>query len=361
MARHDPDRYWVQIKTPSYPAVRRLTRRLQPLAGGHTLCGPVTEAVWQVRPTTELLVLSDEELRIDGEVLHAELNHLPTHAYCALVAGSPEFSQYGHLGPLYDLVRRPAGTWTVTSFTALLEETVRAGRTGDREPRLVVPPRTYAAEWWPGETYLGLTPRGHWMLALTFRASYRPAGRTRVKVAVGLDLGLDPLTVAYDRTGESRIFPPTSLEHLRSLGRVTLSAPARRLLHHLVYASGRQDAERVIGFLNCTASHVYAERLTHRGMSPGFVHTARERAVHDHHFSHLSQLLHTSGVVFRRVPAAYTSVTCARCLERDGVEVRGRREGRRFSCPRCRRTVHADVNAGHNVLLRGLRLPPLHR
>lgn len=353
MARQDADLYWVQIKTPSYPTVHLLTRQLPPLAQGKPLCGPRMEAVWEVHSKTEIDVLSDEHLCIDGQLLHAELNHLPTHAYRALVEAAPKFTQYGDLDALYEIVRQPGRD--PSQFVHLLEATVRAGRVENRVPRSVVVPQTYFAEWQPRATYLGRTSQAHWFLALSFRTWYRPAVPSPTKVKVGLDLGLAPMTTAYDSSGNIRTFHPTSLEHLRALGGVALSAPARRLLHDLVYSSGRQDAERIVAFLNVSASHVFAETLRQQGMNRDFVHTARALAIHDHHYSHMRQMFNTSGVFFARVPSAYTSVICAACLEREGVEVRGHRKGGRFFCPRCRQSYPDHGNAGHNLLIRGVR------
>ncbi|HQC33240.1 MAG TPA: transposase [Methanoculleus sp.] len=67
----------------------------------------------------------------------------------------------------------------------------------------------------------------------------------------------------------------------------------------------------------------------------------------DGSFFHLQNLLmvraHDAGVVIALVDPALTSRCCSRCGEQ------GIRRGKRFTCPRCGYTDHADVNAAFNI------------
>lgn len=197
------------------------------------------------------------------------------------------------------------------------------------------------------------------MLGLSYAVSYRPPPSMVRRVAVGLDLGIDPLTVAYTDADDTVTFRPTSLGHLRQLPK--LSPDAQVLLEDLVYASGRADAERIIAWLNYHAHTVYAEHLQHRGMSANWIHRGRDLAIHDHHYSALSQYLNASGVEFRRVAAHHTSTICAHCWARRGQVIHGVRSGSGFRCAACGCACDAHTNAAHNVLLRGQQLPPRRR
>lgn len=67
----------------------------------------------------------------------------------------------------------------------------------------------------------------------------------------------------------------------------------------------------------------------------------------DGSFYHLQNLIegraHDAGVPIAFVDPALTSRRCSRCGER------GARKGKRFLCPHCRYTVHADANAAFNI------------
>ena len=357
MSRTDPDLHWLQIDRSSYLAVATLidSGTLQPYAG--LLYGPKGAASWQI-PADSLQVLSDGQIELAGQDVYASVSRLPAHVYRALVAGSPAFTQYPGIDDLYHALRS-AGPQHAVSFTADLEMVAHSERVADPVPRLVSCPTTYSAQWVPHRSFVRLSQSGDYFLGLSFRAHYRPGPHQRPRTEIGLDLGLDPLTVAYTADGRVITFELTDLSVLDRLP--GLSSPASKLLEQLIYAAGRADAQRVIAYLNVHAHAVYAERLTHRGMSQNFVHRGRAHAVHDHHFSSLSQYLNTSRIEFRRVDPAYTSRICAQCLERTGQEIPGHRQGRTFTCSACHRVYDAHVNAAHNVLLRGQRLPPRYQ
>ena len=360
MSRHDPDRHWIQIHSSSYPDVLHIACHDHAHPTNQFLHGPDGVETWQLNPNTEVDVISDEHLRVAGRTLTAQLNHLPTPAYRALVDASGNFRQYdgAALNTLECMMRQPIADWDPAVFGRLLEETLRAGRQLDRQPRLVVAPTTYTAQWEPREIYLRRTPKGHWLLSLTFHSQFHPQPGAPTRVRIGLDLGRDPLTVAYTSVGGKRTFPATALNNFDPAQLQVDPSEAARLLRHLRYAAGRRDAEGIIAYLNHYASTVFAEKLTHSAMNRGFVSCARNLAIHDHHFSTLSQYLNTSRVPFHRVDSRYTSQTCAHCRVHTGGPVLGTREGATFRCPHCRGTYNAHENAARNILLLGDRVHP---
>lgn len=346
-----PDRYWLQVSRAAYPLVEPLLR--QAVRVSLELRGPTGIDTYLLDPRLDVTALADDALAVGHTVLSAQLNHLPTHAYRGLVGQSPGFQQYPDLPGLYTQVRG-GQPLDALAFTRRLEEIVAAGRQIMPEPCLVVTPSTFRAQWWPHETYLRRSVKGDWFICLTFEALYVPSGVQRPRAPIGLDLGLNPLTVAFSTEADVRTFTPTSLGHLRVLSSgPPLSAPAAQLLRDLTYASGRQDAERVIAYLIHCASRVHAEVIRLQDMSPGFVFPARDRAVSDHHFSSLSQYLYAAHIPFQRVSSGYTSRLCPMCRERFGRRVEGRRNGHRFQCLECGATGNAHVIAAHNILLRG--------
>lgn len=357
MARNDPDLYWLQVHRSSYTALQTLitASTLQPYTG--LLHGPKDEGTWQV-PANSVEVISDEQVKLHDHGVRASISRLPTHAYRALIAGSPTFTQYHGIEALYHALRTAVPN-DAAAFAAELETVAHSERAADSAPRLVACPTTYSAQWLPHRTFARMSQTGDYFLGLSFLTYYRPGVRRAQRTEVGLDLGLFPLTVAYTAQGAVSTFELTALPVLATLPR--LSAPADGLLEHMVYAAGRADAERIIAYLNCHAHTVYAEHLTHRGMSDRFVHRGRAHAVHDHHFSYLSQYLNTSRVDFRRVTPAFTSQICAQCLVTTGRTRLGNRQGSTLTCLACDSVYDAHVNAAHNVLLRGQRLPPRYQ
>ena len=348
-----PEHNWIQIHKRSYAVLSALVHSGLALRNYSELCGVDNAGTWRITAQADLTILSDESLSIAGRVVYARPGRLPAHAYRALVAGSPSFTQYGGLDNLYQDVRQPQEGFTPAAFKRQLEDSVRAGRRPDQQPRLVVTPTTYAARWRPDKVYLRLHENGNWFLALVFDVQHRPGKRHAVPVPVGLDLGSRPLTVAYTGAGESRTFNASDLTHLRSVTRSDLTQEARRLLATLAYASGREDTQAVVAYLNWRASRVYAEHINLHGMHPGYVQRARATAIHDHHFSHLPQFMFAADHRFKRVPSHYTSRRCSSCYEKDGVTVYGDRQGDFLTCHRCHRTYNSHQVAAHNVYLEG--------
>lgn len=351
--RNQPDRQTFQIGSASYPNIAALiangTLVVHPRPERETddpLKGIRAQTTYTLRAGVTFEVLNDEMCRVEDTVLQAQLSHLPTPAYRALVNASPAFEQYDGLDPLLQQLRD--GSLAGQSLQDTLESTVAAGRTPNCVPSLVVLPRSFSATWLPEEIYLFQTASGHWFLSLSFRTTFRRCSRALRPAAIGLDLGLDPVTVTSD--GQTDLFySPTPLPVVRPQD---LSPAAWHLYQQLVYASGRLDAEAVIGGLVHGARVVFAERLTHRGMTPRFVHGGRDQAIHDYHFSWLPQYLNAARIPFQRVDPAGTSITCHCCQTVDRHNRVG--TGARFNCRKCGYQGNAHGNAARNVQRLGL-------
>lgn len=354
MARHDLDLYWVRVSKFTYPSLTQFVATRQAQMTTVTLPGLKGVATWRVTAGITVDAVTDTHLHLGDTVIEAQLDHLPTHAYRSLVSASPAFHQYPELESLYRLFENPASG--PREFLAALEDTAASNRQPSTTPQLVLRPQTFTATWVPEQTFLRKIDNGHFFAGLSFSTDYRPGVQALHKVDVGLDLGMSPLTVAYTSAGEDKEFLPTDLAHIRSLcNHHRLSRKAQQLLEQLLYACGRYDTERVIRWLAYHARFVAAEELNHRGMSNAFVINGRKVAIHDHHFSSLSQYLNTAQIEFMRVDPAGTSQHCGECLESADLWVAGHRDGAQFRCFRCGWQGSAHVNAAHVILLLGVR------
>ena len=258
------------------------------------------------------------------------------------------FRQYVGLPELLAAARTPDRT--PAQVRRLIDAAVQQGRQPG-QPGLYVPSQQFQSEWLADEILVHRTET-ELFLSLAFRTSFQRLSRARVTTRVGLDLGLDPLSVAAHEDGTVHTFQPTALAIPAPH---SLTPEGRQLLNQLLYASGRQDAEQVLAYLTHRAHHVYAERLTHRAMSRRFVYRARDRAIHDFHFSWLSQFLNIAGIGFTRVDPAGTSTTCPQpdCRHRHADN----RRGRAFLCRACGYRGDAHSVAAHNVLTWGIGRP----
>lgn len=350
MGRFDPDRYWVQIDKSSYPAVQQLIAEGAFLPTSQRLSGQGGPR-WQMGKKLQVKVLSDVELKIGATRIYARLNHLPTHAYRSLVAASPWFTQYPELDDLSTALH--AGLQGEEARQRL-ETVAAAGRQPDPVPRMVIQPQTYFASWRSQEIYIARNGN-HWFLCLNFDVTYRKPQLPEVpRVDIGVDLGLKQLSVLYADDGRVSRFLAPDLSHLSTL---VLSQQAQEILDHVIYASGRQEAEKVVACLNRHASRVFVERLTHNRVTQDFIHRGRSQALHDHHFSSLSQYLYAAGTPMKRIDPAMTSQTCGPCLAL-GIRSYGTLRDRTFTCSHCGRTHDRDVNAAQVILLRGQKAYP---
>lgn len=353
--RDEPCRYTVQVARPSYPVLRAAHHGglLIPLVrpareADDSIKGVTSRATYTLHSDAALEIVHDQEIRLAGRAVRAAVSHLPSWAYSALVRASSGFQQYSGLDDLLAGMRDP--TSSPSDIARRLERAVREGRRPDGTPRLVGDPvaallPTLDGTWRSAETLLHLTAAGHWFLTLVFSPPAVSRAQPRDGTDVGLDLGLDPLSVACHADGQLAYFRPTALV----VPAAPLSREATDLLYLVTYASGRLDAEQVIGHLLRHARHVYAERLTHRNVTPCFRHGGRDRALHDFHYAWLPQALNTARRPFTRVNPAFSSQTCARCGHRDARS----RRGRSFRCTACGAVADADANAAQVILQRG--------
>ncbi|GAA4013108.1 hypothetical protein GCM10022631_25980 [Deinococcus rubellus] len=347
------DHQWIQISNTSATTICELIRTGHAQPSQRKLSGIQGSGTWQLTAQADVTILSDEHLLIAGQLVKAQLSHLSTHTYRSLILGSTLFTQYPDIDELYRQVRQPPEGWNAASFAQQLEQTVRAGRQPDLQPRLVVTPTTYTARWKPGQIYLRKTKKGLWFLALCFDVRHIPGRRHPAPVPIGLDLGLQPMTVACTGPGKFRTFKTSSLKHLRAVTRCGLTSQARDLLAKLAYASGREDAQQIIAYLNWRGSRVYAEKLELYGMNGGYIQTSRDLGIQDHHFAHLPQFMRAAGHLFKRPPAYYTSQHCAYCYVNDGVSRYGDRQGDQLRCHHCKQTYNCHEVASWNIRIIG--------
>jgi hypothetical protein len=352
--RLEPERHTIQIDRASYPALyalirQRLLLRIDRLPQGQDpLTGVRSRTSYRLADPTEFQLLDDTTARIGPVEIQAAFSRLPSPAYQALTQAAPAFRQYVGLPELRAAARTP--DQTPAQVRRLINAAVQQGRQPD-QPGLYVPSQQFQSEWLAAEILMHQTET-EFFLSLSFRTRFQRLSRARVTTRVGLDLGLDPLSVAAHEDGALHTFRPTALAIPAPH---SLTPEARQLLNQLLYASGRQDAEQVLAYLTHHAHHVYAERLTHRGMSRRFVHRARDRAIHDYQFSWLSQCLNVARIGFTRVDPAGTSTTCPQpdCRHRHADN----RRGRAFLCRACGYRGDADAVAAHNVLNWGIGRP----
>jgi hypothetical protein len=351
--RNQPDRHTLQIDRASYDRCERLVRsgslivQPRPDCDAYDALQGVNAAVtYAVSPNTAFQVLHDEAVRIGDEVVYARLSRLPTIAYRALVRGAPEFAQYPGLQALFGRLR--AGQISERWFRHELEGIVRQGRRLDPTPTLVTQPRTLRSHWLPQEVFLFKNAADDWFISMSFRTTAQPRTPNPSRRPFGLDLGLHPVTVLSDGQ-QDYFFTLTDLPFLRL---DSLSPAARALYDQLMYASGRADLDQVLVVLMHEASAVFAEKLTHRGMSAGFIHDGRRRAVHDYHFSWLPQYANAVRLPFERLGAAWSSQTCSVC----GAQSHCSRKGDQFVClaVSCQTSLNAHANSAREMLQRGL-------
>ena len=349
--RDEPHRYTVQVQKAAYPTLERLLRtgRLVPLERpAHEpddhIKGVASRNTYRLAPGSEIDIVQDQAILIDGQTVHASAYRLPTWAYAALRQQSSSFLQYTGMDELLARLRDPASS--PANIYRRLEQAVATGRVTDACRAAPTSSTVTDVCWLRDETLLHQTPTGHWFMTFAFTVrSLLPTAPQQQATDIGLDLGWTKLTVACHANGTVKTFRPTPL--VIPQGR--LSPGAADLLDTLTYASGRLDAERVIDHVLRHGRHVFAERLTHRNVTPQFRYRGRDHALHDYHFAWLPQALNTARRRFTRVNPAYTSQTCAQCGHRDAAN----RRGEAFECTKCRARADADVNAAHVILLSG--------
>lgn len=353
--RAEPERHTIQIDRASYPALyelirQRLLLRIDRLPQGQDpLTGVRSHTSYRLSAPDAFQLLDDTTARIGPVEITAAFSHLPSPAYQALTQAAPAFRQYVGLPELLAAARTPGQT--PTQVRRLIDAAVQQGRQPG-QPGLYVPSQQFQSEWLADEVLVHQTET-EYFLSLSFHTRFQRLSRARVTTRVGLDLGLNPRSVAAHEDGSVQSFRPTLLTVPSPR---SLSPRGRALRRQVLYASGRQDAERILAYLTHRAHHVYAERLTHRAMSKSFVYRARDRAVHDFHFSWLSQFLNIASLPFTRIDPAGTSTTCPQpdCRHQHADN----RRGRAFLCRACGYRGDADAVAAHNIVTWGIHGRP---
>ncbi|MGX9687699.1 zinc ribbon domain-containing protein [Deinococcus wulumuqiensis] len=336
---HRIDRYHLPIDRESYASIRHIIS-----TGALRQAGPDHE--YRVTNGTPVCVPTDLGIVIGRQKLRVDTYRLPSHAYIAVTRGAT-LATYPALNALWQLMRDSASQAEVTS---VVKDCVAEGRQLVSHPLLIQPDPLFRATWLPEHTLIR-AKGGEYQLSLAFSVTHRPTVCEQRRTAVGLDLGLRPMTVAYDHDGRVEQF---CLERLTLPDRRLLSADERAVVGQIIYATGRVTSQRVISHLIRTAGRVYAEQLRLADMSAAYRRRARAAAIHDHHWAWLPQALHRAGIRFARVASGETSIECPRC----GSALPGNREGSRFECRGCRFAADVHVVAAANVLRRGLRGDP---
>jgi len=353
--RLEPERQTIQIDRASYPALHHLIRQglLIPLDRPPQHQDPLTGVrrlrSYRLADPTEFQLLDDNRARIGPVEVLGVFDHLPSPAYQAVTRAFGAFRQFIGLPELLCAARTPGQTAAYVG--QLIENAVERGRHPEQPHGLFVPPQQFHSRWRPDEIVVHATEHD-FFLSLAFDTVFQRLSRASITTRIGLDLGLDPLSVAAHEDGSVQAFRPTLLTVPSPR---SLSPGGRALRRQVLYASGRQDAERILAYLTHHAHHVYAERLTHRAMSTNFVYQARDRAIHDFHFSWLSQFLNVASLPFTRVDPAGTSTTCPQPACRD--QHADNRRGRQFLCRACGYRGDAHAVGAYNVLTRGIGRP----
>ncbi|GHF78828.1 zinc ribbon domain-containing protein [Deinococcus ficus] len=358
--RNEPDHYDVPAHHGSYPTFALLIEQgvVVPLPRpederADPLKGVRSAQTYRLAPGVLPVVTGYRHLTLAGQPIQADLFRLPAHAYSALVTASPTHRAPLCLDVAFTLAREP--DVSVRDVRLVLEQSAAHAPRHLDAPHLVPSTLPLQSSWLPEDTLLHMTPGGHWFVTLTFRTTCltRPLPTERERVA--LDLGLFPLTTAVHEDGRVQVFHSTPLT-LPERG--TLTPPAQLLLDQVVYASGRQDAEQVTGYLLRHSSTVVAEQLRVQNLERGFVHRSRDRALLDHHHAALPQALNAARIPLFRLPAGYTSTECP-CQTCRHVSP-DNRHGALFRCRRCGFTADAHVVAGMNLLRRHERTARRH-
>ena len=110
--RDEPHRYTVQVQKADYPTLERLLRtgRLVPLERpAHEpddhIKGVASRNTYRLAPGSEIDIVQDQAILIDGQTVHASAYRLPTWAYAALRQQSSRFLQYAGMDELLARLR----------------------------------------------------------------------------------------------------------------------------------------------------------------------------------------------------------------------------------------------------------------
>ncbi|GGM54625.1 hypothetical protein GCM10008956_33140 [Deinococcus arenae] len=346
------DQHNIQISTSSYHAIRKLIAEglLIPAERAPEVDNPVKgingAQLYVLAPDCEFVIRSDVECTMGGVPIRAKLYALPSPAYHAVVRANP-FTQYPGLDELRTTIRSSA-----TGAREGLRRAVQQGRQPDQRVVVAAESQQFVASWLAQHTLVQIKslptrPAPDMFLTLAFHTSFTGVFPPRREAVMGLDVGLQPHTVVARDDGRVKHF---HLSPLAQLPTQCLPSAERELLEVLQYAQGRADFEEVVAYLIGHASHIYAEALEHRGMSPRYIVRSRRLALQDAFYSHLSQYANAAGIPFTRVDARHSSTTCPVPV----CGAQGERARDVFRCPACGLQRNAHEVGALNVLARGL-------
>ncbi|MGM9320595.1 zinc ribbon domain-containing protein [Deinococcus aquaticus] len=358
MSRKQPDRHNLKIQLSSNQAIYRLINqgRLKPISSADTVAyaikGINSGSCFCLANDSRIEVMSDVEVKIDGQSISAEIFALPAPSYHAIVKANP-FTQYANIDAALTAIQQIDQPGTAAK---MIQELVREGRRQDTTPRLATLSKQFSSVWLPEQTIVQIKPikperrypNGPTeliFLTLVFKTTFHNIWRNPYPTAMGIDVGLNPhMVIACENGGIVQFALKPTIPLGQSHQEVGI---VERILH---YASGRRDSEQAVAYLIGNASIIYSEALTHDGMQRKYIRDSRGRALQDTSFGHLSQYANAAGIRFVRVNARYTSQTCPRCHTVHPAN----RSRQHFHCVACHYTGNAHEVAARNVLKRGM-------
>ena len=349
--------YVIPISKNSNPALERLLAAGQLRVTGETVIGTsgaVHAPSDALIPTIQ--AASDFELTVGDETVTADLYRVPEWEYSTLLLASPNFhqQQLTHLMP--DLLASKR-TFDETGWTRKLSAALCTAPVVGPNPLLVSEPWADTSRFCAAQTRFVLKA-GLWWLHLVFEIDLTRDGPD-TGVVLAADVGLQPAITLVGEGGSVHTVP--GVMHLSSAGRRQLLVettarginPARvlRTLRLLKYAAARQIIEeQFLLYIAMTAKAVIIERLNYGGLRKRVVQQTRDEAIRDCWTAWLPQRAHAYGIQLVKVNPAYTSRDCSRCPHRNEEQIDT------FICANCGYTTVTHVNAGQNMLKRGLPL-----
>lgn len=357
--RNEPDLHNVKIKIASNHKVRELIER-----GKLVLVDPSKEnidaikgvngtQIFRLSNDCSLEVISDVDVKVDGQSIGADVFALPSPAYSALVKASP-FTQYVGIEEIFSAIHQEDSPQIITQK---IQEMVREGRQSDIRPRLITKSQQFSSRWLPEKTLIQIKaipperqglgkPSELIFLTLFFETLFHNVWQPPARVAMGIDVGLNPHMVIARQDQKLIHFNLTPMVRLPKMYRSEESV----LIDIFHYASGRRDSERAIAYLIGNASVIYAEQINHGGMSDKYIHKSRKKALQDALFSYISQFANAARIEFIRVDPQRTSQICPQCKNSDP----NNRHRHKFKCSKCGYIGNAHEVAATNILCRGM-------
>lgn len=188
-----------------------------------------------------------------------------------------------------------------------------------------------------------------WYCTFTVEDNAEPGDET----AIGVDIGHNHLVAADAESGESMLVSGREAKYVRrnyrSLRESLQQAGALRARNHV----GNKEQRRIRDINHKASRRLidWAQQFEDPHLKLEDLEDIREgsdwRGVHSWHFHQLQKFIiykaEQAGIRAEAVDPFETSQCCSAC----GAE--GTRTGDHFSCPRCGRGRHADLNAAENI------------